>query len=48
MDGSVRAIRHARTLILTLSGGQKVWQLFSAIRGKIAALLHGPSVSQAA
>jgi len=43
-----RYIRHARRLILKLSGGQQVWGLFSSIREKIAALLHGPPASQAA
>ncbi|MCP3679865.1 MAG: hypothetical protein GY782_06160, partial [Gammaproteobacteria bacterium] len=43
-----RYIRHARRLILKLSGGQQVWELFSSIREKIAALLHGSPVSQAA
>ena len=42
-----RYIHHARKLILKLSGGQPVCELFASIRDKIAAVLHGPPASQA-
>ncbi len=43
-----RYIHHARQMVVKLSGGQPVCELFASIRDKIAALLHGPPASQAA